>query len=201
MAPEVLLKTYDEKCDVWSCGVILYILLSGTPPFNGRTDDEIIQAVKRTRFTYYDSIWDNISSSAKDLINKMIKYPPAQRITASEAYMHKWITSKKFNDINPDTSQKILNNLKSFHTELKLQQAALMYIVTQLMSKNEKDKLQQTFMALDKNADGKLSREELIQGYTGMNMSSEEAAREVDNIMANVDVDNNGYIDYSGTYC
>jgi calcium-dependent protein kinase len=68
------------------------------------------------------------------------------------------------------------------------------------MNKDEKDKLQQTFMALDKNADGKLSREELIEGYTEMNLDPERAVKEVDNIMANVDVDHNGYIDYSGTY-
>lgn len=74
-----------------------------------------------------------------------------------------------------------------------------MYIVTQLMSKGEKEKLQQTFMALDKNADGKLSREELIQGYTEMYMDPDQAVKEVDNIMKNVDVDRNGYIDYSGT--
>jgi len=73
-----------------------------------------------------------------------------------------------------------------------------MYLVTHLMSKGEKEKLQQTFMALDKNADGKLSREELIQGYTELYMNPEQAIKEVDIIMKNVDVDFNGYIDYSG---
>ena len=52
IAPEVLLKNYNEKCDVWSCGVILFILLSGFPPFNGRTDEEIMKAVKKTKFQY-----------------------------------------------------------------------------------------------------------------------------------------------------
>jgi calcium-dependent protein kinase len=72
------------------------------------------------------------------------------------------------------------------------------------MSKSEKEQLQQTFLALDKNADGKLSREELIQGYLAINLDPELAAKEVDNIMSNVDVDHNGYIDYSGRckgYC
>jgi len=73
-----------------------------------------------------------------------------------------------------------------------------MYIVTQLMNKKEKDELQQTFMALDKNADGKLSREELVEGYTTIYGSKDQAIKEVDALMNKVDVDHNGYIDYSG---
>jgi len=72
-----------------------------------------------------------------------------------------------------------------------------MYIATQLMDKKEKDSLQQTFMALDKNHDGKLSQEELMEGYTNIYGNSELAKQEVDTIMKNVDADNNGYIDYS----
>eukprot|EP00826_Nyctotherus_ovalis_P034848 TRINITY_DN2938_c0_g7_i3.p1 TRINITY_DN2938_c0_g7~~TRINITY_DN2938_c0_g7_i3.p1 ORF type:complete len:229 (-),score=75.19 TRINITY_DN2938_c0_g7_i3:371-1057(-) len=122
IAPEVLMKNYNEKCDIWSCGVILYIMLSGTPPFNGKTDDEIIKAVKSTKFSYYSSlpshlghIWKDISPSAKDLINKMIKFPPEQRISAQEAYGHDWIKNKKFNVLRPEISQSILYNLKNFH--------------------------------------------------------------------------------------
>ncbi len=115
IAPEVLMKNYNEKCDVWSCGVILYILLSGTPPFNGKTDDEIIKAVKRTKFVYYSPIWNEISSTAKDLINKMLKYPPDQRISAQDAYTHEWIKGKRFNELKPEIAENILLNLKNFH--------------------------------------------------------------------------------------
>ena len=74
-----------------------------------------------------------------------------------------------------------------------------MYIVTQLLSKKEKEELQQTFVALDKNADGKLSRDELIEGYTTIYGNKEQAVQEVDAIMAKADVDHSGYIDYSGS--
>ena len=73
-----------------------------------------------------------------------------------------------------------------------------MYIVTQLMSKKDKQKLQETFKALDLNADGKLSRDELIQGYKLKYQDEELAVKEVDTIMKNIDVDHNGFIDYSG---
>ena len=72
-----------------------------------------------------------------------------------------------------------------------------MYIATQLVGKKEKEELQQTFTALDKNADGKLSREELIEGYTIIYGNAEKAIKEVEIIMKNVDVDRNGYIEYS----
>lgn len=80
---------------------------------------------------------------------------------------------------------------------MKLQQATLMFIVTQLTSKQEKEELEKTFKALDKNGDGKLSRQELIDGYTQTFKSEELAKAEVDKIMKEIDVDNNGYIEYS----
>ena len=125
IAPEVIQKNYNEKCDVWSCGVILYILLSGFPPFNGRNDEEIMRAVKKTKFHYQrilknikpkiDAIWQDISPEAKDLINNMLKFPPETRYTALQAYSHDWIKKKNFNSLKPETVRVLLMNLKNFH--------------------------------------------------------------------------------------
>ena len=114
IAPEVIMKNYNESCDVWSCGVILYILLSGTVPFYGDTDEKVIAAVKRAHFSFYSPIWNYISSEAKDLVIKMLTFPPNKRITAKEAYTHNWIVSKNFNKFEPEASAALLNNLKSF---------------------------------------------------------------------------------------
>lgn len=68
IAPEVLRKKYTEKCDIWSLGVILYILLCGYPPFNGANDKQIIEAVLKGKFTLDEPEWDEINDDAKDLV-------------------------------------------------------------------------------------------------------------------------------------
>ena len=85
IAPEVLKGEYDEKCDVWSCGVILYILLCGYPPFNGETDDQIFERIKTGKFSYPSPEWDNVSVHAKELIQKMLEFDSKVRISAQEA--------------------------------------------------------------------------------------------------------------------
>ncbi len=81
IAPEVIGKNYTASCDVWSCGVILYILLCGFPPFNGKTDDEIIEKIKAGNVKFDPKKWSNISEDAKEFIFKMIKLNPDERIT------------------------------------------------------------------------------------------------------------------------
>mmetsp|Transcript_92019 Transcript_92019/g.137800 ORF Transcript_92019/g.137800 Transcript_92019/m.137800 type:complete len:83 (-) Transcript_92019:210-458(-) len=72
IAPEVIKKKYNEKCDVWSCGVILYILLCGYPPFNGSSNEIIMEGVKKGSYSFDPPEWDNVSDEAKDLIGKML---------------------------------------------------------------------------------------------------------------------------------
>ena len=76
VAPEVLTGNYDERCDIWSCGVILYMLLSGNPPFNGQSDAHILEAVKRGEYELSGGMWDMISDSAKDLVIRMLAKHP-----------------------------------------------------------------------------------------------------------------------------
>ena len=82
IAPEVLKKSYNEKCDLWSCGVILYILLCGYPPFNGANDKQIIEAVLKGKYTLDEPEWDDVCEDAKDLVRRLLTYDPDKRITA-----------------------------------------------------------------------------------------------------------------------
>ena len=196
IAPEVLFEKYDEKCDVWSCGIIMYIVLCGYPPFNGENDSEILAKIKLGIFTFPDEEWEHVSDSAKDLIKKMLTFKPEERYSASACLEHPFIKDNNKRKINPTLGKKALNNMKKFHAGRKLQQAALTYIVNYLMTKEEKNEMLEMFQSLDKNGDGVLSKEEIYEGYKE-SLGEVEARKEVERIMSEVDIDNSGSIDYN----
>jgi calcium-dependent protein kinase len=197
IAPEVLRQNYDEKCDVWSCGVILYILLSGRPPFYGKDEKEIFPKIEKGEFSLKGGVWERISSSAKNLIRNLLEFNPKNRISAKEALEDQWIQrypEYSFNDeMIPDTT---LDRLYNFRAERKLQHAVLTYIASQFITKEESENLAIAFKKIDKNFDGKLSREELEQAYKEL-YGEKTAAEEAEKVMKQVDINNSGFIDYT----
>jgi calcium-dependent protein kinase len=196
IAPEVLGEKYDEKCDIWSCGVIMYILLSGHPPFNGDSDKAIMNKIRIGKYSFPDEDWEHISSDAKDLISKMLKFKSSERYSASDCLKHKWLCSKTTNLVDSNFSIRSLQNMRKFHAERKLQQAALTYIVNHLVTKEDKNELLELFQQFDKNGDGVLSKEEILAGYREI-LGNEDAEKEAKRIMEEVDLDKNGTIDYN----
>lgn len=197
IAPEVLKKNYNEKCDVWSLGVILYILLVGYPPFNGAEDSQIISAVKKGKYSLDEPEWDDVSEEAQDLVRKCLTYDPDKRVSAGEALSHGWFRKfSKQDTVEKTLASKALNNLKNFRAEYKLKQATLTYIVSQLLNKEETAKMESIFKAMDLNNDGMLSMDEIKAGYEkhfGTNVDDEEIRR----MFKEIDADDSGAIDYS----
>ena len=196
IAPEVLEGNYDEKCDVWSCGVILYIMLCGYPPFNGETDDEILQAVKKGTFDFPKEEWGTVSQDAKDLINKMLTYEPTKRVSALDCLSQSWFVKHKEKALNDKkVAKSALANMKKFKKDRKLEQATIGFIVNQFISKDERKELAKQFAEWDSNGDGVLSKEEIVNGYKKAYGTVDE--NEIDNMMKSVDTDGNGVIDYN----
>jgi calcium-dependent protein kinase len=196
IAPEVLFEKYDEKCDVWSCGVIMYILLCGYPPFNGETDNEILAKIKSGKFTFPEEEWGSLSNECKDLIKCMLEFDPKKRYSAAQCLTHVWLTEHNKKSIDNNLTKRALTNMKKFHADRKLQQASLTYIVNHLMSKEDKNEMLEIFSSFDKNGDGVLTRDEIYEGYKNI-LGEVEAAKEVDRIMKEADLDKSGAIDYN----
>ena len=117
IAPEVLKKKYDEKCDVWSLGVILHVLLSGMPPFQGRTDDQIFDQIAVGYISFGSPEWKSITNDAKIFIKKLLNVNPDQRYSAKQALEDNWIkiyTSSDNIQIAYPIAMKVLNNIKYF---------------------------------------------------------------------------------------
>lgn len=198
IAPEVLRKRYNEKCDIWSAGVNLFILLCGFPPFGGNSDEQILKKVSAGKFTFPSPEWDEISAGAKDLITQMLNPDPALRPSAREALSHPWLNQASDQPLNPITASSIFRSLQSFKTERTLQKATLTFIASQLSTNAEKADMISIFQSLDSDHSGTLSRTELIQGFEQLFGSQiEDVEGEVDRIMAEVDTDRSGEIDYT----
>lgn len=175
----------------------MYILLSGEPPFNDpKADNEaIMKKVEKGKYDISKGVWKTISKEGKDLIKKLLTYDPDDRISAEEALQHPWIQDQKV-EIDATAANNALGNLKAFRSGQKLKVAAASYIGSQLISKSEKEKLGQTFKALDANGDGKLSKEEIMNGYEehfGKFLNEDE----IDSLFEAVDTDKSGFIEYS----
>lgn len=197
VAPEVLRKDYTETCDIWSLGVMLYILLSGAPPFYGPSDKDIFKAVEKGAYSMEAPVWRDVSDSAKSLVKSMLNKDFVNRITAVKSLDHPWFTDVHDKD-SPHAevvlSAQNMHALKNFVHHNKLKKMALEVIAQQLTEK-EIDGLRQYFQSIDLDNDGVITMKELSQALhvAGFGMMEEE----VKALLGGLDINENNELDYT----
>ena len=191
ISPEVLQGKYDEKCDIWSAGVILYIIICGYPCFNGEDDDEIFAAIQKGKIVFPSPEWDSISNDARELIKKMCS-PPNKRLTASQVLEETWVK-----DNAPNAGKTLLplkvEPFKNYAHSNKLRKAVLTYIASRL-SEEEIKKIKAIFQSIDIDNDGKLSLEEMKKAVS---LADGMKIEDIEKLFKSIDTDNSGNIEYT----
>lgn len=192
VAPEVLLRKYGQEADVWSAGVILYILLSGVPPFWAETEKGIFDAILQGDIDFESSPWPSISTSAKDLVRKMLTQDPKKRISSAQVLEHPWV---RIDGEAPDKpiDSAVLSRMKQFRAMNKLKKMALK-VIAENLNEEEIKGLKQMFTNMDTDNSGTITYEELKTGLARLGSRLSES--EVRQLMDAADVDGNGSIDY-----
>ncbi|KAJ8513881.1 hypothetical protein OPV22_004315 [Ensete ventricosum] len=216
VAPEVLKKRYGREADVWSAGVIIYILLSGVPPFWAETEQGIFEEVLHGKLDFQSEPWPSISNSAKELVRKMLVRDPRRRLTAHEVLCHPWVQIdgvapdmpldsavlsrlKQFSAMNKlkkmaiRVSFRILSRLKQFSAMNKLKKMAIR-VIAEHLSEDEIAGLKEMFKMIDTDNSGQITFEELKAGLERVGANLQES--EIYALMQAADVDNSGTIDY-----
>ena len=202
IAPEVLRGKYDEECDLWSIGVIMYIMLTGCPPFNGRDDDSILKSISKGKYDTNLDTYQALTPNAKDLITKLLKYNPSDRITAKDALTHPWFQSNEFekiyrvNTISVTEAKNLINNLELYKSDNIIKCAVLAYLVHRNTNIKECVNASYLFTEIDLNKDGKLEKNELTSAFIKYyGLPQDQATIKANTIFRNIDTDNNGFIE------
>ncbi|KAK7392872.1 hypothetical protein VNO78_21322 [Psophocarpus tetragonolobus] len=192
MAPEVLLRNYGPEVDIWSAGVILYILLCGVPPFWAETEQGVAQAIIRSVVDFKREPWPKVSDNAKDLVKKMLDPDPKRRLTAQEVLDHPWLQNAK-KAPNVSLGETVKSRLMQFSVMNKLKKRALR-VIAEHLSSEEAAGIKEGFQLMDTSNKGKINIDDLRVGLQKLGHQIPDG--DVQILMEAGDTDNDGYLDY-----
>ncbi|XP_058214549.1 calcium-dependent protein kinase 13 [Rhododendron vialii] len=191
MAPEVLKRNYGPEIDIWSAGVILYILLCGVPPFWAESEQGVAQAIIRGIIDFKREPWPNISESAKSLVRQMLEPDPKLRLTAKQVLEHSWLQNAK-KAPNVPLGDVVKSRLKQFSMMNRFKRKALR-VIADFLSVEEVEDIKDTFRKIDTDDDGIVSIEELKSGLR--KFGSQLGESEVQMLIEAVDTHGKGTLD------
>ncbi|XP_022858340.1 CDPK-related kinase 5-like isoform X1 [Olea europaea var. sylvestris] len=163
VAPEVLHRAYSTEADVWSIGVIAYILLCGSRPFWARTESGIFRAVVKAEPSYEEQPWPTLSPEAKDFVKRLLNKDPRKRMTAAQAMCHPWI--KNSNDYKVPLDILVFKLMKAYMRSSPLRKAALRAI-SKTLTVDELFYLKEQFALMEPNKNGAISLDNIKAALT-----------------------------------
>lgn len=194
-APEVLEAqgSYTSACDLWSLGVLTYIMLCGQAPFSGGMALQLEQM--RGPCPMEDPAWRGISGDAKDIIRGLLRHDPAKRITINAALVHPWLRIEH-SQMDPAAAQRIFRNLRQFSSTCSFFSLCAASVARQLDHRGLED-VQQAFRDMDSNGDGVLELHEVRAGFERVFGSGSAELHDIDDVFTQLDLDGSGAVDYT----
>jgi calcium-dependent protein kinase len=196
-APEVIAsndtKVYTQACDVWSVGVLAYVMLCGKPPFWGSRDQHYKNA-KNERYPFKDAPWDRMNENVKDFVRKLLKAKPSDRLPIEKVVQHPWLVSPPSEAADSVISADVVKNLKAFSAQTTFSRICITAVARQLDHKQLKD-VHQVFRAMDLDGNGVLTSNEVKAGL--QKMGGLPPGINMDELFANLDMDGSHTIDYT----
>jgi len=194
VAPEVLAFRYTHVVDNWSCGVIMFVLFCGYPPFNGKDEASILAKVSSGRFEFREAYWEHVSTDAKDLIRSLLTVSAQGRCTAEQALSYDWMqnAAPKGSVVSLDT--RFVQRLQEFRARNRFERAVMQALARQV-DENRTKYLRDVFFRFDTNGDGLLSLDEFRDGLAHAGVT--ELPADMEDILESADVNGSGKIDYS----
>ena len=199
IAPEVLLKKYNEKCDNWSVGVILYMFLVGRAPFDGDEDDEIIENIRRGTFNSQHRKLLASSLEVQDLVKKLLEVNVDKRLSAAEALKHPWFSKfgakRLYTNIEEEKVVMYIERLMHYQINSKFQQMVLAFIVHNIPDSEETKDILKIFRQFNEGDDGKLTKDELFNGLVRY-IKEDHMKQHIDDLFLILDGAGRGFIEY-----
>ena len=178
MAPEMLEGSYTFETDIWSIGVILYVMMTGVQPFLGRNQDEVFAHI--TRGVYDVKLLDKqkCSEEVKDLIKKLLVLDPKYRLSLENALEHPWLTQHRDcdKDLKSTFDDGILDSIRSFANNNPLQKEILFYLA-KISNESEIIKLKQAFLQIDTDNTGTIEFEEVVEVFNKLGIKPEKVRK------------------------